>query len=85
MERVDSEAAAQPVGDLTRAGELLGDTKHLDPWAAYTDEYRGVAEYRVLAEVLTPQAAALLIAAAQQLASIGYEEVISHGDEPAGT
>ncbi len=81
VQRVEG-AAAQPDGGFGRAGELLGYPTRVDPWAAYTDEYRGVAEYRVLAEVFTPQAAALLAVAAQQLAGIGYEEVITCGDEP---
>jgi hypothetical protein len=36
----------------------------------------------VLAEVLTPQAAALLIVAAERLAEVGYQEVAGQGDEP---
>lgn len=65
---------------FTRAAELLGFTDRIDPWQAYTDEYRD--EGRVLAEVLTPLGAALLEAAANQLVASGYEEVVAYGDQP---
>ncbi|MDQ7907635.1 helix-turn-helix transcriptional regulator [Phytohabitans sp. ZYX-F-186] len=74
--------SAEPDGGFARAADLLGYTARVDPWAAYTDEYRGVVEYRVLAEVLTPQAAALLRVAAEQLAGVGYDEVVRYGDAP---
>jgi len=73
---------AEPPGGFDRADRLLGYATRVDAWAAYTDEFRDSVDYRVLAEVLTPQAAALLIVAAQRLAEIGYQEVIGHGDEP---
>jgi hypothetical protein len=73
---------AEPAGGFDRAAELLGYTDRVDAWAAYTDEYRGAVEHRVLAEVLTPQAAGLLIVAAGRLAEAGYEEVVAYGDEP---
>ncbi len=72
---------AEPAVGFDRAAELLGYTTRTDPWAAYTDEYRGSVDYR-LAEVLTPQAAGLLIVAAQRLAEVGYQEVLRYGDEP---
>jgi hypothetical protein len=72
---------AEPAGGFDRAAELLGYATRADPWAAYTDEYRGSVDYR-LAEVLTPQAAALLTVAAERLAEVGYQEVLAYGDEP---
>jgi hypothetical protein len=72
---------ADPPGGLDRPADLLGYTNGVDAWAAYTDEYRDTVDYR-LAEVLTPQAAALLIVSAERLAEVGYQEVIRYGDEP---
>jgi hypothetical protein len=73
---------ADPPGGFERPAEVLGYNNRADAWAAYTDEYRGSVDYRVLAEVLTPQTAALLIVAAERLAGIGYREVATYGDEP---
>src|SRR5205814_1498158 len=72
---------AQPAFGFDQAAELLGYAIRPDSWAAYTDEYRDTVDYR-LAEVLTPQAAALLIVAADRLAEVGYQEVLRYGDKP---
>ena len=75
-------AATDPAGGFTRAETLMGHTGRGDAWAAYTDDYRDIAEYPTLAQVLTPQAARLLHVAALHLAEAGYEEVLEQGDEP---
>jgi hypothetical protein len=75
-------STTDPDGGFEKPAALLGYTSRADAWEAYTDDYRGDAEYRVLAEVLTPQGAALLTAAAQGLATVGYQEVVAYGDEP---
>jgi hypothetical protein len=74
-------APAEPPGGFDRSAALLGYTR-VDAWAAYTEEFRGSDDYRVLAEVLTPRAAALLIVAAERLTDIGYRGVIAQGDAP---
>jgi hypothetical protein len=79
--RLTGSTSAPEVG-FDRPAALLGYTSRTDAWQAYTHDYRGDAEYRVLAEVLTPQGAVLLTAAAQRLATVGYQEVVAHGDEP---
>jgi hypothetical protein len=72
---------ADPPGGFDRAATLLGYHIRVDPWAAYTDEFRDSVDYRVLAEVLTPQTASLLIVAAGRLAEVGYQEIVGQGDE----
>jgi hypothetical protein len=68
--------------EFDEAARLLGLSDRVDPWQAYTSEFRGHLEYRCLAEVLTPPGAALLIAAAEQLLEQGYEEVLTLGEQP---
>jgi hypothetical protein len=48
-------STTDPDGGFEKPAALLGYTSRADAWEAYTDDYRGDAEYRVLAEVLTPK------------------------------
>jgi hypothetical protein len=67
---------------VTLAADLFSATERVDPWRAYTDDSRGHVETMVLAEILTPLGARLLQAAATELVTVGYEEVIAYGDRP---
>lgn len=79
-------SAALEHGLTTEDSDRAAHAAHLlhlgapNPWSAHCSEDFGPG--CALGEVLTNDGAAVLVAAARELAEIGYHEIIEYGDEP---